>query len=350
MNPRVNRKQQIQGAIYGLSAAALFGASTPISKSLLGSVHPVLLAGLLYLGAAGGLWLKRAVSPQSREAPIARADYGRLMGVVLAGGIAGPILMLLGLRHVTALSGSLLLNLESPFTMLLAVLLFREHLGRDAGIAASLIVLGAVALKLEPGGLQASTLGIALLAAACACWALDNNLTQRLSLCDPFAIVRIKSTIAGITNTALGLYVLKAQLPQAKIIASALVLGALSYGMSVVLITYSLRLVGAAREAAYFATAPFVGVLIAIIGFGESMHWYECVSMLAMSIGVVLLVRERHSHVHAHEALEHEHLHEHDEHHQHSHSALEPHSHVHRHEAMVHEHPHLSDLHHRHKH
>jgi drug/metabolite transporter (DMT)-like permease len=344
---------QIQGAALGLAAAALFGLSTPLAKLLLVDVAPVLLAGLLYLGATTGLWLHRGLSKASREAPLARRDAPTLAAVVLTGGIIGPVLMLLGLRRVTALSGSLLLNLEAPFTVLLATLLFREQLGIQAGVAVAFIIAGAVALKLEPGSLAGDGLGVLLLAAACACWAVDNNLTQRLSTKDPFAIVRVKTLVAGLTNTLLGLTIARSW-PSWQLVLGALALGSLSYGASVVLDAFALRLVGAAREAAWFATAPFAGAIASMLVFGDPLRSHDVLAMCLMAAGVVLLLRERHAHEHVHEALSHEHLHHHDAHHQHQHQAGdppgEPHSHLHHHTPLVHDHPHLPDAHHRHRH
>lgn len=352
--PRAPLGVQARGAALGLAAAALFGASAPVAKVLLGEISPVLLAGLLYLGAAIGLWTHRLLSGPTKEAGLGPGDTPKLAAVVLSGGICGPVLMLLGLGRVTALTGSLLLNLEAPFTVLLAVLLFREHLGRYAAIAVALIVSGAIVLKLEPGALGADTAGVTLLAGACACWAVDNNLTQRLSLKDPFAIVRVKTLVAGATNTALGLLVSSAPLPSPRFALAALVLGSLSYGVSVVLDAFALRLIGAAREAAYFATAPFVGALAAVLLVGDALRWHDGLAMLVMAAGVGFLLRERHSHPHSHDELSHEHLHTHDEHHQHEHQPGdppgEPHSHLHRHAPLVHEHPHVPDAHHRHRH
>lgn len=345
---------QARGAALGLAAAALFGLSAPVAKVLLGEVSPVLLAGLLYLGAAIGLWTHRVFSRPTKEASLGPRDAPKLAAVVLSGGILGPVLMLFGLDRVTALTGSLLLNLEAPFTVLLAVMLFREHLGRYAAIAVALIVSGAVVLKLEPGSLGADTTGVVLLAGACACWAVDNNLTQRLSLKDPFAIVRVKTLVAGLANTALGLIVTSFAFPSWRFILGALVLGSLSYGVSVVLDAFALRLIGAAREAAYFATAPFVGALASVLLLGDTLRWHDGLAMLVMAVGVGFLLRERHGHQHAHDELSHEHLHEHDEHHQHEHlpgeAAGEPHSHPHRHAPLVHDHPHVPDAHHRHRH
>jgi drug/metabolite transporter (DMT)-like permease len=238
--------------------------------------------------------------------------------------------------------------------MALAVLLFNEHMGRSALVAAVLICAGATLLDLQPGALRADTAGVLLLVGACACWALDNNLTQKLSLRDPFAIVRIKTLGAGAVNTLLGLLVVRSSVPRPSYLVAALVLGCLSYGVSVVLDAYALRLVGAAREAAYFATAPFVGALGALLLLGESVGAFQGMAMLAMIVGVGLLIRERHSHVHEHGTLDHEHLHVHDEHHRHEHGpgdpAGEPHAHTHRHAPLVHDHPHVPDAHHRHRH
>ncbi len=345
---------QARGAAFGLGAAALFGLSAPIAKVLLGGVSPVLLAGLLYLGAAVGLWSFSAIRPSSAEARLRRGDVPRLAGIVLAGGVLGPVLMLFGLQRVTALTGSLLLNLEAPLTVFLAIAFFREHLGGYAAGAAALILGGAVVLKLEPGASGTDTTGVVLLVGACLCWAIDNNLTQRLSLRDPFEIVRVKTLAAGAVNTALGLLIAGGSLPYPRYLAGALVLGSLSYGVSVVLDAYALRLVGAAREAAYFATAPFVGGLASVVFLGDALRWFDVVAMGAMGAGVALMLRERHGHAHKHEALGHEHLHEHDAHHQHHHGpgdpVGEPHSHWHRHAPLVHDHPHLPDAHHRHRH
>jgi drug/metabolite transporter (DMT)-like permease len=342
------------GAVYGLLAAALFGASAPLAKTLLPETSPLMLGGLLYLG--GGLGLAafgalRGRTRTAREAPLRRADAGTLVAIILAGGIGGPLLMLHGLARLPGVVASLLLNLEAPFTIGLALLVFREHLGRRELGAAGLVVLGAAVLGVSPGPLAADPLGVLALAGACLCWALDNNLTQRLSLRDPVAVVRTKALGAGgaMLGTAL---LLRVPLPSALVTVLALALGMLSYGLSIVLDMYALRLLGAAREAAFFATAPFLGALLAVPLLGERPSVPDGLAALAMAAGVALLLRERHGHPHTHEPAEHEHLHVHDEHHRHLHEgpAVEPHSHPHRHVELTHDHPHVSDLHHRHGH
>lgn len=342
-----------RGAVFGLLAAALFGLSAPLAKRLLGETTPQVLAGLLYLGSGVGLSGWRAFRPATSEAPISRSDLPTLALVAVTGGVVGPLLLMIGLTRVSAVAGSLLLNLEGPFTMTIAVLAFREHLGRYGIAAAVSILLGAALLRFQPGTFAADAIGMLCIAAACLAWAVDNNLTQRLSLKDPFAIVRIKALSAGAFNLTLGL-VLGGRMPELQVVGLALLLGSFSYGASVVLDAYALRWVGAAREAAYFATAPFVGAIAAIVLFGEALRSFDLVAMLLMALGVAALLRERHSHLHEHEEMKHTHVHEHDEHHRHEHGpddpSGEPHSHEHHHVQLVHDHPHLPDAHHRHRH
>jgi drug/metabolite transporter (DMT)-like permease len=341
------------GTLLGLGAAVSFGVSTPISKGLLDSVGPQLLAGLLYLGAflalAGFIPARR----RSREARLRRADLPRLGALTLAGGIAAPVLLLVGLEQVQASTGSLLLNLEGPATLLLGVLVFREHLGKAAGLGAACIFAGAVVLTLPQGSVGGQLIGIACIAAACACWGLDNNLTQSLTVRDPFSIVTVKTGVAASVNVGIAL-ILGARIPGASIIAGALVLGAVAFGLSVVLDAYALRLLGAARESAIFAVAPFVGAVAAWPLLGEQLGGQEIAAGTIMAIGVLAVLRERHEHLHEHGSLMHDHVHVHDAHHQHDHPSGtdpgEPHSHQHQHTRLVHAHAHLSDVHHRHKH
>jgi drug/metabolite transporter (DMT)-like permease len=350
---------ELKGTAAALGAAVLFGLSAPLAKLLLADAQPLLLSGLLYLGAGVGLLLLPMASSGIRstrrrsETPLRRADAGLLVAIVGAGGVLGPLLLLTGLSRVSGLVGSLVLNLEAPFTVLLAVLVFGEHLGfREAG-AVVVIFLGVVLLSSPSEGGASDLVGVAAIAGACLSWALDNNLTQRLSLRDPVAVARTKGLGAGAASLMLAL-VLGERLPSPAHIGLALLLGFASYGVSLVLAVEAMRLLGAAREAAFFAVAPFAGALAAIPLLGDRLGARELIAMLVLGLGVVVLIREEHGHAHTHAALEHEHGHVHDEHHQHPHSTGdpdgEPHAHTHRHAPITHRHAHSSDLHHRHRH
>jgi len=350
---------QNRGAAYGLAAAALFGMSPPLAKLLLPEAGPLLIAGLLYLGAGLGLLaferlFYRGSDASRREAPVKPSDRWLLAGIVVAGGIVGPVLMLWGLQRVTGVLGSLLLNLEAPFTILVALLLFGEHLGRREAAGAMLIIVAAWLLHYyKPEDLRPDAWGFLALVGACLSWALDNNLSQRLSLRDPVVVTRIKALGAGVCTTILAVIVGES-FPRPIVIMAALVLGLFSYGVSLVLDMQALRLLGAAREAAFFATAPFVGAVAAVPILGERWLTSEILATAIMVVGLVLLLRAHHSHLHLHEEVEHDHAHVHADHHEHEHEEggviEEPHTHRHRHVPLLHDHPHVSELHHRHEH
>jgi len=337
----------------GLLAALLFGLSAPASKGLLDHVGPQMLAGLLYLGAFLAIAPLALLGRSRGEARLRRADAPALTGVVVAGGIVAPVLLMLGLERVSGITGSLLLNLEGPCTLLVGVFALREYLsGRSWAGAATVFAASALLTARGTSG-GSDVVGGVLIVGACVGWAIDNNLTQRLTLRDPFQIVAVKTGIAATVN--IGLALVRGESVDAFVpVAAALGLGALAYGVSILLDAYALRLLGAAREAAIFATAPFAGALLAVPLLGEAWGATETVGAAVMIVGVALLVGDRHAHLHSHEVQEHDHRHVHDEHHRHEHppgvDPAEPHSHPHRHDPLVHSHPHVSDAHHRHRH
>lgn len=312
-----------------------------------------MLGAVLYLGAGLSLSLLGvARRKQGREAPLRRADVPWLVGITAAGAVVAPVLLLVGLRRVSAVTGSLALNLEGPFTVILAVLFFGEHLSARTTVGTFLIILGAAILSFTPGAaLGGDAVGVLCITGACLGWALDNNLTSRLSLRDPVAIVKTKGLVGGVVSLGLA-FLVGNEVPPVGTVAAGLLLGVVGYGAGVVLAVHAMRLIGVAREATFFATAPFIGALVSVAVLGEHFGPRELGATLVILVGVGLLVREQHAHLHVHEPLEHDHRHRHDEHHQHAflegHPAGEPHAHRHRHAALEHDHPHLPDLHHRH--
>lgn len=340
-----------RGALTGLLAAALFGASTPVAKLLLPDTGPLILAGLLYLGAGAGLLVAAPRRRREAEAPIRAADLPVLSAVIVAGGVVGPVLLVAGLGRLAGGTAALLLNLEAPFTVALAILVLGEQLSRRELLGAATIFAGAAALAWVPGEGRVDPIGVACVAGACAAWACDNALSQRLSIRDPVAVARVKGLAAGAFDLALGLLVGE-RFPSTAHAIGALATGALGYGVSLVLHLLAVRALGAARQAAYFATAPFIGALAALPLLGERLGALQVGAGALMGAGIAALVWTRHAHAHAHDALEHEHAHVHGAHHAHVHDgpADEPHSHPHRHAALVHDHAHLPDAHHRHHH
>ena len=344
-----------RGVLASLSAALLFGAGTPLAKLLLAQASPWMLAALLYLGSGLGLALLRRI----RGAPAVRMESGEikwLAGAIAAGGVAGPVLLMIGLAGMPASAASLLLNAEAVFTALLAWFVFRENFDRRVALGMLAIVAGGLVLA-WPGGTSWPQWQPALfVTAACLAWAMDNNLTRKVSLADASWLAMIKGLAAGATNLALALS-LGATWPDWPVVAAAGLVGFASYGASLTLFVVGLRELGTARTGAYFSVAPFFGAVVAIVLLAEPVTAPLLAAGMLMAIGVALHLSERHVHRHVHEALEHTHEHVHgagDVHHDHVHQPpVEPgtrHSHPHRHEPMVHSHPHYPDAHHRHEH
>ena len=344
-----------RNVIYALAAAALFGASTPVAKLLVGAIPPVLLGGLLYLGSGIGLTAARVIRDRGWKPPaLAHRQWPWLLGAVLFGGVAGPVALMAGLLYTSGSTASLLLNLEAVLTATIAWIVFREHAGRRVVLGMAAIVAGGIILTWPTGNAAPSRwLGPLAIAGACLCWAIDNNLTRKVSAADALFIAGSKGLIAGAVNCSLAL-ILGASMPGAPLLLATMLVGLFGYGISLVLFVLALRGLGTARTGAYFATAPFIGAAVAMALPGKlptPAFWAACA---LMGLGVWLHLTERHEHVHAHPATEHSHAHRHDEHHQHDHGAdwdsREPHAHLHRHRAMTHAHPHFPDTDHRHAH
>ena len=336
--------------VLALLAALSFGAGTPVAKLLLGTTDPWILAGILYLGAGVGLAVIRTLRPPGAEASLRRADLPRLATVVVAGGVLGPLLLMSGLARTGAATASLALNVEAIATMVIAWTVYREPVDRRLAAGALAIVAGTALLAWAgPGSLDTGAL---LVAAACLCWGIDNNVSRDLAHTDPVTLATIKGLVAGVVNVSLGL-VAGASLPATAPFAAGLALGIVAYGLSLVCYLRALRVLGTARTSAYFAIAPFAGAAIAL-ALGEPLSLRLIVAGGLMAIGLWIHVTEHHEHSHHHAELEHEHRHVHDDHHRHEHApgdpAGEPHSHAHRHLPLTHRHPHSPDLHHRHDH
>jgi drug/metabolite transporter (DMT)-like permease len=333
-------------------AAILFGAAAPLGKPLLGPLNNFQMAGLLYLGAALGVSFF-LIREKSFHFPwqMPRRDALRLLGAILFGGVLGPVFLLAGLRMAAAASVSLWLNLEMVATAVLGFFFFKDHLTRKAWLAAAGALAAATLLAWEggPAGFQAG----GLIALACLCWGLDNHLTALIDGITPAQSTFWKGAVAGSVNLFIGLMVgpLFAGVLD---ISGALILGAVSYGLSILLYITAAQSLGATRAQLIFSSAPYFGLLISVI-LGEALSLAQGGSFLLFSGSIILLFRETHSHDHQHAALNHVHVHQHpDPHHEHLHSPDAAgevrHSHAHEHQPLTHAHPHWPDLHHRHEH
>jgi drug/metabolite transporter (DMT)-like permease len=349
----------MKGIFYALAAAALFGVSTPLAKLLLEDLHPLTLAGLLYASSGVGLAIILLFRQLTRTSshPIAwpaRKEWPAFATAIVLGGVVAPVLLMFGLQHTAASVSSLLLNLESVFTALLAWFVFRENFDRRIALGMTCVVIGGLVLSWAPGQHGPFAYGAAMIAGACLCWAADNNLTRKVATSDAVAIACIKGLVAGAINLFLA-WTLQLHLPALSLeVFGAMLVGVLGFGVSLSLFLVALRHLGAARTSAYFSAGPFIGVTFAIVVQHEPITAQLLVAAALIVCGLWLHWSEHHEHQHTHEPLDHTHSHTHDLHHQHSHDiawdGMEPHTHAHRHSLISHQHPHYPDSHHQHAH
>lgn len=348
---------QNQAIALALASALLAGANAPLAKLLLSDTDPLFLAALLYIGCGIGVLFFKILrrfsrNPGTAEAHITRQDLPWLTGATLAGGVAAPIVMLFSLRETPAATASLLLNFEAAATTLIAWLIFKEAISRNAWWALGAITAASIFLSLETDagwGISIGALGILL---ACVLWGLDNNFTRNISAKDPLDIVMVKGMAAGTFSLALAMLSGR-PLPVLPNTLWALGLGAVSYGLGIVLYVLAQRGLGAARTSALFSASPLTGVLLSLLIFGDASPFKLLGGIPLVMVGTILLVIEQHGHAHTHARVSHSHAHSHDDmHHNHPHEGLPPERHVHPHEhdQLFHDHPHLPDTHHRHTH
>ncbi|MDD1743899.1 MAG: EamA family transporter [Methanomassiliicoccales archaeon] len=343
--------------LFALLSAGLFGISPAIAKLLVADVPSVALAGFLYLGAFIGLFfytlIRKATSSKAfkKGPPLVKEDLPWLTGSIIAGGIIAPIALMTGLTMVSGFATSLLLNLEGVATAIVAVLVFNEYAGKRLWLALLFMTVAGVLLAWNPDQGAIDLVGLFLIVLAMVCWGIDNNLTQHISNKDPTQIAQLKGIIAGTTSLSLAV-LLGMQIPLDATILFALMLGALSYGLSLVLFIKALEGLGSSRTGAFFSFGPFIGAVASILILGESITWLMLIATTLMIVGVWMLLSERHGHMHRHKRTTHEHMHELDLHHQHAHPEGQeaPHSHEHTHDEMDHSHAHWPDQHHRHEH
>ncbi|MBW4054670.1 MAG: EamA family transporter [Proteobacteria bacterium] len=343
------------GQFLATLSAALFGISPVLCKLVIGEMSPALLAGLLYLGSGIGLQILLLFQGKNSVAELRRLPSKlrlALIGSVISGGIVAPLLLVYGIKFGTASEVSLLLNFETVATTLIAWLLFKEQVGVGVWSGKAFILFGSLLVIIKSEGALTFSIAGLMVIMACVFWGIDNNLTRDIEEMSATVLASIKGLFAGTFNIVLASIFFSGTATTFQVMSSLLV-GAVSYGLSLVCFIEALRRIGSSRTSTYFAIGPFIGTLLAFILLGERppmIFWVAAVCMLA---GIIFLYREMHSHLHEHTMRTHCHSHIHDEHHRHKHvdnSITVPHEHQHIHEPIIHSHAHWPDIHHRHQH
>ncbi len=352
-----SRRKEIiikKGLHAAILSTILFGMSPVACKAIVGQMPSPLLAGLLYLGSGlglAGVVLYQKLPIFNIAGSLSQWQWGYLAAAIISGGVAAPLLLAFGIRYGTAAEVSLLLNFEAVATTILAWLIFHEHIGYRVWIGKALIIGASIGVVLTGGdGVRLSVPGLAVLSASLL-WGIDNNLTRELESLPASLLACIKGLSAGIFNVLLSLLLFREPVTALQV-TGTLLIGALSFGASLILFIHALREIGSARTSTWFASGPFIGVLLAVFVLGERPPREYWAAALVMLLGLFFLYGERHGHLHQHEQIVRAHPHVHDEHHRHKHEEedKEPHDHKHEHEPLTHAHVHWPDIHHRHKH
>lgn len=285
-----------RGVLSALAAAFCFGLSAPFSKLLLERLTPLWLAALLFLGSGIGSALIVAGRRLAGRSVAAEPLPWRWFAPSIACGTMGPLLVSLGLNRCGATQGALLLNMELPFTAGLAWIVFREPCGRRGLAGMALLVAGGLVLAFQPdaGKLDLSW-GALAVAGSCLMWAIDNNLIKKFSRSDVVQSVALKGTIGG-GCLAVAAWI-DAPLPSPGPVAEGLLLGFVSYGLTLYGVMYSLRTLDAARMIAYFSVAPFLGALLSLLILGERAEARLGIAALLMATGLAVTFSEQRAHI-----------------------------------------------------
>jgi len=281
--------------ILVLIAGTLFGLCVPLSKVLIGDIQPVMLAGFLYAGAAVGMgsvfFLRNKVAPPPAQAKMTHDEKLIMAASILIGAVLAPILLMVGLSWTAGSDASLLLNLEGVMTAIVGVALFREKGGYRLWTALGAMTAASVVLSYSSGGGFGGN-GSVLIVMSMALWGLDNNLMQKISHHDPVRLSFIRNATAACILLVLAV-LLYGGLVLAMVTVAAMIIGAISYGLSNMIFFYGLRHLGSCRTGTFFSVGPYAAAMAAIPLLGEPVTVKLVLAGILMAAGTLLLSKER---------------------------------------------------------
>ena len=273
--------------VWAILAAALYAVNAPVSKLLLRDATPAMMAAMLYLGAGIGMLLlgmaRQRLKIGKNEQKLTRKDLPFAVGMIVLD-IAAPICLMIGLTSTTSANASLLNNFEIVATSVIALLVFKEAIGKRLWLAIGLITLSSVILSVEDASSLHFSAGSLFVLLACICWGFENNCTRMMSQSDPLEIGVLKGFGSGLGSLAIA-FAVGEQLPPLRLILCALLLGFVSYGLSIFFYVYAQRKLGAAKTSAYYAFSPFIGVLLSLLIFQEIPSLSFWAALLIMALG-----------------------------------------------------------------
>lgn len=284
-------KKKYTATIFAILAAALYAINFPVSKILLTQVSPTMMAAFLYLGAGLGLFIYQCFTRKSeKNEPLTKEDLPYTIGMIVLD-IAAPILLMLGLQQTNSANASLLNNFEIVATSLIAFFIFKEAISKKLGLAIILVTIASIALSFEGTGSFDFNMGSLFVLGAAACWGLENNCTRMLSSKSSVQVTTIKGIFSGLGSLIVAL-IIKEPFPALIAIFAVLILGFISYGLSINFYIKAQKDLGAAKTSAYYAIAPFLGVAFGMLLLQERPGIQFYVGLVIMIVATVLMTEE----------------------------------------------------------
>ncbi|MBQ1402678.1 MAG: DMT family transporter [Oscillospiraceae bacterium] len=289
---------------YAILAAVFYAVNVPVSKVLLREVGPTTMAALLYLGAGVGIGMLSLFSRNSWEKsePLSKKDLPYVIGMIVLD-IAAPIFLMLGISYGSSANASLLGNFEIVATTLIALFIFREVVSKRLWAAIALITLSSILLSFEGTDSFRFSYGSLFVLLATVCWGFENNCTRNIASKSTYEIVVLKGIFSGLGSLLIA-FIMRETMPGTGYAVVALLLGFVSYGLSIFLYVRAQRVLGAAKTSAYYAVAPFVGAFLSFVFLKEQLSWKYLTALAVMIAGSALVVVDtlirQHAHQHVH--------------------------------------------------
>lgn len=308
---------QLIALFYAALAAVLYAINIPISKILLIDIHPILMASLLYFGAGVGIFSYSLISKREKQSKLTKREMPFTMAMIVLDIIA-PILLMLGLKITNSSNATLLNNFEIVATSIIALVVFKEFISKKMWLAILLVTLSSALLSFESIEALKFSWGSILIILACISWGLENNCTRVLSSKSTFQIVVIKGLFSGLGSMVIAIF-LQIKFPSFFLIFTTLMLGFISYGLSIFFYVKSQSIIGAAKTSAFYSLSPFIGSFLSFIILKEAFSSNYLISLAVMISGTALIIFDTlviaHTHNHTHiilnskEELSHSHIH-----------------------------------------
>jgi drug/metabolite transporter (DMT)-like permease len=295
-----NKNSLQLGYVLILVSAVLASLVHVLAKPLVDNadfeIHPVALAACIYI--INGMFF----TPLTRKSrPI--ASLGRRNLVLLAAiGISEVIALItyfFGLKDSTAANASIFSNGEIVFSLLIVMVIFKEHLQKKEIGPFIMMLLGMMVLPVAydfySHGMVISeiVIGDILIIASGTFYALDVLLCRYLSdKIDSKRITQITSLVSG-TIAVAALFVFHIPFNVDLLGLGPIALFAIGgTGFATMLFLVSLRLIGGVRTILLFSTNSVLGVVFAALLLSETITVMNMVSV-ALTFGGICLLRNR---------------------------------------------------------